>query len=103
MRRVGTLTECATIPVNELLCRVAVSLINGVKAWRRSTGDLRRSRERNFMPASLINDPEHWHKRADEARSLADDMKDEISKQMTLQIADDYEHLAKRAEQRAKL
>ena len=45
----------------------------------------------------------YWHKRADEARSLADDMKDEISKQMTLQIADDYEHLARRAKQRAKL
>jgi hypothetical protein len=55
------------------------------------------------VPASLINDPEHWRKRADEARSLAYGMKDEISKQMTLQIADDYEHLAKRAEQRAKL
>ena len=55
------------------------------------------------MPASLINDAEHWRKRADEARSLAYDMKDEISKQMMLQIADDYEHRAKRAEQRAKL
>lgn len=55
------------------------------------------------MPAPLINDPEHWRKRADEARSLANDMKDEISKQMMLQIADDYEHRAKRAEQRAKL
>jgi hypothetical protein len=80
-----------------------VSLINGVKAWKRSASDLRRSREGNFVPASLINDAQHWRKRADEARSLADDMKDEISKQMTLQIADDYEHLAKRAEQRAKL
>jgi hypothetical protein len=29
--------------------------------------------------------------------------KDEISKQMMLQIADDYEHRAKRAEQRTKL
>jgi hypothetical protein len=46
---------------------------------------------------------EHWCKRADEARSLAYDMKDEISKQMMLQIADDYEHLAKRAGLRAKL
>jgi hypothetical protein len=43
------------------------------------------------------------HKCADEARSLAYDMKDEISKQMMLQIADDYEHLAKRAGLRAKL
>jgi hypothetical protein len=45
---------------------------------------------------------EQWRKRAYEALSLAYDMKDEISKQMMLQIADDYEHLAKRAE-RAKL
>jgi len=105
MRRVGTLTECASsrFPSTNSLPRVVVRLINGVKAWRRSASDLRRSRERNFVPASLINDPEHWRKRADEARSLADDMKDEISKQMTLQIADDYEHLAKRAEQGAKL
>ena len=51
----------------------------------------------------MNNDPEHRRKRADEARSLADDMKDEISKQMMLQIADDYEHRAKRAEQRTKL
>ena len=48
-------------------------------------------------------DPQHWRKRADEAHSLADDMKDEISKRMMLQIADDYEHLAKHAKQRAKL
>ena len=55
------------------------------------------------MPASFINDPQHWRKRADEVHSLADDMKDEISKRMMLQIAYDYEHLAKRAKQRAKL
>src|SRR5215831_18141248 len=50
---------------------------------------------------------EHWRKGADAAISLADDMKDEISKQMMLQIADDYERqiaddcerLAKRAGQ----
>jgi hypothetical protein len=101
-RRVGMHTECASrrFPSTSSL---VVSLINGVKAWRRSASDLRRSREGNFVPASLINDAEHWRKRADEARSLAYDTKDEISKQMTLQIANDYEHLAKRAEQRAKL
>jgi hypothetical protein len=54
------------------------------------------------VPATLIEDPEHWRQRADEARSLANDMKDEISKQMMLQVADDYEHRAKRAQQRAK-
>ena len=43
---------------------------------------------------------DHWHKCADEARSVADDMKDEISKQMMLQIAEDYERLAKRAAHR---
>ena len=104
MRRVGTLTECARrrFPSTNFLSRVVVSLINGVKAWRRSTSDLRRSCGKNFVRASLLNDPEHWRKRADEARSLANDMKDEISKQMMLQIADDYERLAKRAEARAK-
>jgi hypothetical protein len=45
---------------------------------------------------------EPWRKLADETRSLAYDMKDEISKQMMLQIADDYERLVKRAERRAK-
>jgi hypothetical protein len=50
-----------------------------------------------------LSSREPWRKFADEARSLAYDMKDEISKQMMLQIADDYERLAKRADWRAKL
>jgi len=37
------------------------------------------------MPASFINDPEHWRHRAQEARSIAEQMR-----------------LAERAEQRAK-
>ena len=91
------------IPVNELSTSGSGQLINRVKAWRRSASDLRRPLEGNFVPASFINDPQYWRKRTDEAHSLADDMKDEISKRMMLQIADDYEHLAKRAKQRAKL
>jgi hypothetical protein len=54
------------------------------------------------MPTSFINDPEHWRHRAEEIRTLADDMKDEISKQMMLRIAEDYERLARRAEERAR-
>jgi hypothetical protein len=55
-----------------------VSLIVGkwVEAWRQSASDLRWSFEGNFVPAPLFYDPKHWRKRADEARSLADDMKD---------------------------
>src|SRR5262249_36407497 len=98
MRRVGALSECASrrFPSTNFIFWVVVSLVNWGKTWRG------RSRGRSFVPASLINDPEHWRKRADEARSLANDMKDEISKQMMLQVADDYEHRAKRAQQRAK-
>jgi len=93
------------IPVNELFTSGSGQFDCGEtgEAWRQSASDLRRPLEHNFVPASFINDPQHWRKRADEAHSLADDMKDEISKRMMLQIADDYEHLAKRAKQRAKL
>ena len=51
---------------------------------------------------SFINDPEHWRSRAEEARTLADQMSDDVSRRMMLKIADDYETLAKRAEERAK-
>jgi hypothetical protein len=49
----------------------------------------------------FIDDPVHWRERAEEIRTLADDMNDEISKQMMLRIAADHEKLATRAEARA--
>jgi hypothetical protein len=54
------------------------------------------------MPASFINDPGHWRQRAEEARSIAEQMNDPQSKEAMLRIARDYEHLAERAERRAK-
>ena len=54
------------------------------------------------MPASIVNDPKHWRMRAEEARALADKMSDQLSKEMMLGIAEDYDRLAERAEERAK-
>jgi len=52
------------------------------------------------MSASFINDPEHWRRRAEEARIIAERMTDATSRQMMLRNAEDYEQLARRAEER---
>jgi len=54
------------------------------------------------MPASFINDPAHWRRRAEEARAIAEQMSDSPSKDAMLRIAKDYERLAERAEERSK-
>jgi hypothetical protein len=54
------------------------------------------------MPASFINDPKHWRDRAEQMRTLAEAMKDQISREMVLRIAQDYEKLAQRAAERSK-
>jgi hypothetical protein len=51
---------------------------------------------------SFADDPAHWRKRAKEARTLADQMNDAQSKQTMMRIAEDYERLARRAEERAR-
>ena len=49
-----------------------------------------------------INDPKHWRERAEEARTVAEEISDPKSKRRMLRIADDYEELAKRAERRLR-
>jgi hypothetical protein len=51
------------------------------------------------MPA-LLNNPAHWHLRAQEARLLANALEDPEAKAATLKIADEYDRLAQRAAKR---
>ena len=55
-----------------------------------------------MMKPDLFDDPAHWRARAEEARTLADQMHDDKSRETMLRIATDYERLAKHAEERAK-
>jgi hypothetical protein len=54
------------------------------------------------MAISFTNDSEYWRTRAEEARTLADKMSDEESKEAMLRIASDYDRLAERAALRAQ-
>jgi hypothetical protein len=49
----------------------------------------------------MTNNPEYWRKRAEEARAIAVQMLDAHTKSIMLGIAQNYEKLAARAEQRA--
>jgi hypothetical protein len=46
-----------------------------------------------------VDDPAHWRSRAEQARALAKHVPDAASRQLMLNMARDYEHLAKRAEE----
>jgi hypothetical protein len=50
-----------------------------------------------IMPKGLIDNPEYWHARAEEARVVADTMQDSTSREMMLRIVSDYERMAQRA------
>jgi hypothetical protein len=51
---------------------------------------------------SKFKDPQHWRRRAEEARTLADELTDAEAKRKMLKIAEDYQALAIRAEQRLR-
>ena len=51
------------------------------------------------MPAIDLNNPEYWRFRAEEVRTIAEDMKVGEPKTIMLRIAEDYERIAKLVEQ----
>jgi hypothetical protein len=53
------------------------------------------------MPSSNFGTPEHWQARAQAARETAAGMTDPAARQAMLDIAENYEKIAKRAEARA--
>lgn len=52
-----------------------------------------------MLTTKLINDPDHWRSRAEEARTRAEEMKDDGARSGMLLVAYRYELLAERAEQ----
>ena len=50
------------------------------------------------MSKKLFHDSEHWHDRAEEARKVAAQIIDPVSRRKMLEIAESYESLARRAD-----
>jgi hypothetical protein len=57
---------------------------------------------RREMAASWLwtNDSQHWRNRAEEMRNLADETTDQHSRDTMFRIAEDYDLLARRTEER---
>jgi hypothetical protein len=53
------------------------------------------------MPTNFANDAKHWRDRAAETRTLAETMNDIGVRALTLKLANDYDKLADRAEDRS--
>jgi hypothetical protein len=53
------------------------------------------------MARQSMNDAKHWRDRAAEMRVLSDEIKDPQAQRMMLKLANDYDKLADRAEDRA--
>jgi hypothetical protein len=49
----------------------------------------------------VLDDPQHWLDRVEEMRRLAEDMREPEARRMMLSVAEGYDKLAQRAQERA--
>lgn len=54
------------------------------------------------MSANKLDDPEFWRFRAEEVRTIADDIEHDEPRAMMLRIAEDYDKIAKFFEQQLR-
>jgi hypothetical protein len=75
-----------------------------LKPGKRGPYKSTRSELRRRMPVAKvpINDPKHWRKRVEEARTLAHKIADKKGKARMLRLVKQYEKLAEKAEQRSR-
>ena len=59
-------------------------------------------RNEDDMPSHLADNADHWRKRAGELRRLAEIMSRVKPKETVLRLAEEYDRLASRAEERTK-
>ena len=67
------------------------------KDWLKFKNPAAAAVKREAEEDGSVGDPNHWRARAEEAHTLADEMSDETSTEMMLQIAEGYERLAEHA------
>jgi len=53
--------------------------------------------------SNIANDPEHWRRRAEEARTNAEIISDPDAKRRMIDVAVSYERLAEKAEERNRI
>jgi hypothetical protein len=54
------------------------------------------------MSISILDDPDHWRERAEDARDVAEQLSDPVSRDMMLRIAESCDRLAELAEYRGE-
>jgi hypothetical protein len=52
------------------------------------------------MPIDFVEDPQHWHKRAEETRALAARVLDDAARRRLTELATEFERVALRLEDR---